>query len=125
MEIAEQTVSPASGETVSPASGETVSPASGETVSPASVETIPPASGNTTLPPGVYPSEEIRLISYHKSLSSGASIGPAENQQIAGTLGPFLRIVTDGTPQFFALACSHVLSSLSFLSQIIVYLLIL
>ncbi|KAK0633718.1 hypothetical protein B0T14DRAFT_79229 [Immersiella caudata] len=80
-------------------------------VSPASGETLSPASANTILPPDVHPSEEIKVISYHKSLSPGASIGPAENQQIAGTLGPFLRIVTDGTPQLFALACSHVLST--------------
>jgi len=71
---------------------------------------------NTALGQGVYPSEEIKDISYNKSPSLGSSVGVAGDSQSAGTLGAFLRIVTDGTPQHFALTCSHVLSSMSFLT---------
>jgi len=49
-------------------------------------------------------------MSYNASPPSGSSVGLAGDQQGAGTLGAFLRIVTDSTPQYFALTCSHVLS---------------
>ena len=52
-------------------------------------------------------------MSYDSFPSIGSSIGLAGDQQGAGTLGAFLRIVADGTPGYFALTCSHVLSSTS------------
>ncbi|GAB1312638.1 hypothetical protein MFIFM68171_02848 [Madurella fahalii] len=61
--------------------------------------------------PGKKPSEEVKSMSYGASPPTGSSIGLADDQQGAGTLGAFLRIVTDGTAQYFGLTCSHVLSS--------------
>ena len=61
--------------------------------------------------PGV-PSEDIKSMSLGSAPSIGSSIGPeGHGQSSAGTLGAFIRIVTNGgTPQYFALACNHVLS---------------
>ena len=57
------------------------------------------------------PTEDVKSMSYDASPPSGSSVGLVGDQQGAGTLGAFLRIMTDGTPQYFALTCSHVLSS--------------
>jgi len=65
------------------------------------------------LPSDTAPNEEIRAMSYDSFPSIGSSISLAGDQQGVGTLGAFLRIVTDGTPEHFALTCSHVLSSTS------------
>ena len=62
------------------------------------------------MPPGTNPAEEVKNLSYGAFPLSGSSIGLVGDQQGAGTLGTFLRIVADGTPKYFALACSHVLS---------------
>jgi hypothetical protein len=112
IEIAEQTVSPASGQPIL----HNTTPSQGVNSS----EEIKSVSYNTTPSQGVNPSEEIKSISYNKSPSFGSSVGLAGDQQSAGTLGAFLRIVTDSTPQYFALTSSHVLSCKCFLGTIVV-----
>ena len=64
----------------------------------------------STMPSHVSPAEQVKSMSYEKSPPSGSSIGLAGDPRGTGTLGAFLCIVSDGTPQYFALTCSHVLS---------------
>jgi len=72
------------------------------------------AEAGVEMPSAANPNEEIKSMSYDASPRSGSSIGLVGDQGGAGTLGAFLRIVTDGTPKYFAMTCSHVLSSTYF-----------